>query len=264
MDPDSRATQAPCLRVLTLNAAHGRRRGVHQLLVSRRATERNLADIAAMLRREAPHVVALQEADGPSFWSGNFDHVAHLAELAGYAHHFRGEHLASGFEATRLSTGTALLSRVPLGEAVSERFAASLPTPRKGVVLASVPLPDGDGAHLATVASVHLDFLRRRVRRRQMRTLVGLLQERQPPTIVLGDLNCSWVGREKTLHTLAEMLGLHAFRPTARDLDTFPARSPRRRLDWILVSPELAFRSCRVLHDPLSDHCAVMADLVRR
>ncbi len=292
--------------MLTLNIAHGRRRGFYQPIVSRKTAERNLTDIGELLRREGADLVALQEADGPSFWSGNFDHVARLARLAGCGHHFRGEHMATGLESTRLSTGTALLSRLPLINAVSEKFAPSFPTPTKGVVIAGhfVPCtrvqrgalravysrsardtgPAGGrrvcdatlpaaGPRVSrlcgpqgrvTVASVHLDFLRRRVRRRQMRTLVGLLQGCEPPYIVLGDMNCTWVGRERTLHYLMEMLDVHPHRATARDLDTFPARRPRRRLDWILISPELAFRSYAVLPDRVSDHCAVVAEIALR
>jgi endonuclease/exonuclease/phosphatase family metal-dependent hydrolase len=251
------------MRVLTLNIAHGRRRGFHQPLVSRRTAERNLGDIGVLFRQTDAHVVGLQEADGPSFWSGNFNHVARLAHLGGYEHHHRGEHVTTGLESTRISSGTALLSRLPMDGTLSERFASSFPTPTKGVVMARVGFP-GDDDQAVTVASVHLDFLRRRVRRRQARALAGLLQGFEPPYIVLGDMNCAWDGREKSLRVLGHLLGVRPFEPAAVDLPTFPARRPRKRLDWILLSPELEFRSYAVLPDRVSDHLAVMAEVERR
>ena len=42
-------------------------------------------------------------------------------------------------------------------------------------------------------------------------------------------------------------------------LETFPAFS--ERLDWILVSPELSFRSYNVLPDRISDHRSVLAEV---
>ncbi len=97
----------PTLRVMTLNLAHGRADGVNQMLVSTNSIRDNLARVADFLTREAPDVVALQEADGPSFWSGRFDHVKTLAETARFGTFVRAENV-KGFG---LSYGTAVLSR---------------------------------------------------------------------------------------------------------------------------------------------------------
>ena len=40
---------------------------------------KNLEDVAAVLRREAPLVVAMQRSRRPCAWSGNFDHVQYVA-----------------------------------------------------------------------------------------------------------------------------------------------------------------------------------------
>ena len=45
------------LRVLTLNIAHGRKRGPHQLLQRRRSIRANLDDVAEVIRREGPRVI---------------------------------------------------------------------------------------------------------------------------------------------------------------------------------------------------------------
>ena len=116
------------LRVMTLNVAHGRGTGRHQLLTTKSKHQANLDAVAAVLARERPDVVALQEADGPSVWSGSFSHVDYLAGKARFACSVRGAHM----EALKLSYGTALLSLLPLKHPLSVAFAPSPPTPTKG------------------------------------------------------------------------------------------------------------------------------------
>ena len=97
------------LRVATLNLAHGRKDSLNQLLVSRNGVEENLAETAELLSKVGADVVALQEADGPSRWSGGFDHVERLAHEAGYPWYFRSSHARTWL----FDYGTALLSRLP-------------------------------------------------------------------------------------------------------------------------------------------------------
>ena len=151
------------LRLMTLNVAHARRQGRHQALQSESALRGNLAAIAAVIRRESPDVIALQEADGPSAWSGGFDHVATLAELAGYPHAFRGEHNPFSLGRFDLSSGTALLARVPLGAPRSLAFGESW-RDTKGFVAATLS-GETIAAPPIDVVSIHLDFLAERVRR---------------------------------------------------------------------------------------------------
>lgn len=248
---DARKTS---LKAMTLNIAHGRKRGPNQLLQRSAAIRSNLDDIAAMLRREEPDMVALQEADGPSFWSGGFNHVQHLAEGAKFSHWTRGEHA----KAMRLSYGTALLSMLPLRDPVSVTFAPSPPTPSKGFVVCAIDWPGGSGIEV-DVASVHLDFSSKSVRRKQAEEMIGRLSRRRRPLILMGDFNCEWTAKEPTLRAIAGGLYLRAYRPESADMDTFPPG--RRRLDWILVSRELEFSSYKVLPDAVSDHLGVVSEL---
>jgi hypothetical protein len=75
---------SPGLKVLSLNIAHGRKDGANQMLQKSATIKRNLGDIAALLGLIEPHVIAIQEADAPSAWSGKFNHVDFIAEAAGY------------------------------------------------------------------------------------------------------------------------------------------------------------------------------------
>ncbi len=252
--PSAQPAAAPGeLTVITLNTAHGRGDGANQIFQSRAAIRSHLDDIARLLARQRPDVVALQEADGPSAWSGKFDHVAYLARAADFPYFYRGEHV-SGLE---LSYGTALLSRLPTDRTMSVTFQPSPPTWTKGFVVADVPWPARPDVKL-TVVSVHLDFARASVRRSQAERLARVLARRPRPMIVMGDFNCDWSAAEDGLRVAADRLGLRPYDPRARQV-TFPKTG--RRLDWILISDALEFADYRVLPEPVSDHRGVVAGL---
>ncbi len=258
------ASDAPgraSLRVMSLNVAHGRRLAPNQVLVRAHRFRENLTRVAGIVRREAPHVLALQEADGPSFWSGRFHHVEHLAELSGYEHHFWGEHHARSLGKRRISIGTALLSQVPLGNPASFAFERPALRARKGFVVATLPFPAAR-AGAVDVVSVHLDFLLKRVRRRQVHEMARELAQRRNPLIILGDLNCWWERRNDAVQLLMDTLGVRTCQPEANHLATFPSLRPRLRLDWIFVSPELDFGHYRVVADRVSDHLGVVAEIL--
>lgn len=245
------------LRLVTWNVAHGRAEAFHQALVPRAAVERNLSLIAEVLRHERPDLVALQEADGPSAWSGRFDHVSTLAREGGLGHFYRGDHNPFGRTRYELSSGTALVSRLPLDAPLSAAFSASW-RDTKGFVVATVEIP-GSGREL-DVVSVHLDPLNPAGRRQQILALAEALDGRGRPVVVLGDLNCEPGRTGEALRLLEEHLGVRPHRPDL-DLPTYPSGNPARRLDWILASPELEFVSYRPLEARLSDHLGVVAEV---
>ena len=246
------------LRLFSLNVAHARRNVPAKPFLGRRKALRNLGDIAQTLRELSPDVVALQEVDGPSTWSGNIDHVARIARLAGLYDHYRGDHNAFGFGRFNMASGTALLARQPLLDPASHRFAMSW-RDTKGFVVASVAVPMWNDLSI-DVVSVHLDFLAPTVRRKQILRMVEALEERQRPLVVLGDFNCCWHYEPKSMDLLVQKLGLTAHEPES-PAHTYPSHRPRRRLDWILASPELSFSGYHTVRVPLSDHLVLVADL---
>jgi endonuclease/exonuclease/phosphatase family metal-dependent hydrolase len=241
------------LKVMTLNAAHGRKDGRHQIFQKNRSIKSNLDDIATVLEQENPDVVALQEADGPSAWSGNFDHVEYLAREANYIYSVRGEHV----KGKKLDYGTALLSNLSLNTPVSITFAPSPPTFSKGAVISSINWPGTDMK--VDIVSLHLDFARKTVRKKQIDKLVEKLTQRERPLIIMGDFNCEWKNKQSTLGTLMNTLNLKAYRPEAKDMKTFPKTG--KRLDWILISHELEFSTYNAFEDTMSDHLGVVSDL---
>jgi endonuclease/exonuclease/phosphatase family metal-dependent hydrolase len=249
-----RSSPAQPLRVLTLNLAHGRGDGFHQALTSREQIEANLEAIARVLRRERPDVAALQEADGPSLWSGRLNHVQRLAEAGGLEYSVRGEHVRG----MQLSYGTALVAAHRLSDPLSVTFEPSPPTFSKGFVVASVAWPGRPELRIDLV-SVHLDFLRESVQQQQVEELVRVLKERGQPCVIMGDFNCSWDEQNSPLRYISRALDLTPYQPSAPGLITFPQTDAR--LDWVLISPGLRFQRYQTLSETLSDHRAVVAEI---
>jgi endonuclease/exonuclease/phosphatase family metal-dependent hydrolase len=200
--------------------------------------------------------VALQEVDGPSRWSGGFDHAATIAGRARYGWRVRASHASSWL----FDYGTAVLSRLPIVTAHAHRFAPTPPTLRKGFVISQVAWQDAANPaqerHI-DVVSVHMDFLSRRARTSQVNELGDMLARRSNPSIVLGDFNSDWSVSDSPVRQLATRLGLQAYQPAAARMDTHNGQ----RLDWILLSPQLSFHSYRVLPEVVSDHRAVVAEI---
>lgn len=241
------------LRIMTFNIAHGRGESFHQLLQNSATILANLDSIAALLRHSGAHVVALQEADGPSFWSGNFNHIDHLADNAAFSQSVHGLHA----DAMGLAYGTALIARLDLGDPQAVTFDPDLSSVPKGFVVSTINWP-GHADIEVDVVSIHLDHASATTRRKQAEELIATLQRRQRPVILTGDFNSDWQ-EDSTVRHISQALGLTAYRPEATGLETFPAFG--QRLDWILVSKGIAFRSYAVLPDPLSDHRGVLAEL---
>jgi endonuclease/exonuclease/phosphatase family metal-dependent hydrolase len=253
-EPTNAFVTTPTLDVLTLNVGHARGTAVSQLLVTRGRHQRNLDAIAALLTRTAVDVVALQEADAPSWWSGRFDHVAFLSEATNFGCTVHGHHAESWL----YSFGAALLSRHALVDTDSHTFHPSPPTPNKGFVRATVYWRAAEDAAIrpVTLVSVHLDFSRRQVRNAQIAEMVESLSGLSTPLIVLGDFNEDWTLEDSAVRRIVREFGMRAFTPTASELGTYKRV---KRLDWILISEELEFVDYAVLPDAVSDHRALFA-----
>jgi endonuclease/exonuclease/phosphatase family metal-dependent hydrolase len=241
------------LRILTFNIAHGRGESFHQLLQRSATTMANLDSIATLLRHSGADIVALQEADAPSFWSGNFNHIDHLADNAAYSQSVHGLHV----DGMGLAYGTALMARLDLRDPQAITFDPELSPVPKGFVVSTISWP-GYADVEVDVVSVHLDYASATTRMQQAAELIATLQARQRPVILMGDFNSEWQ-ENSTVRHISQALGLSAYRPEETGLETFPALD--ERLDWILVSTGIAFRSYTVLPDPLSDHRGVLAEL---
>lgn len=254
-----RSNRTNRLHVVSLNMAHGRGDSFNQMFLSKKRIKSNLNSIADFLKEQNPDVVALQEADGISWWSGGFDHVAFLAENAGYNYFVRGNHVDQFFG----QYGTAILSKYPIEEALSYRFKPTPPTLSKGFVLSSIKLPCGtegnkENCPLVDLYSVHLDFSRQSKRQDQIDQLMAVLEKRQNVNIVMGDFNSVWRGGDKIIGQIIKGGQLKTYFKESLSLGTYGDN----RLDWIFVSPELSFISYSVSAEVLSDHQAISAQIL--
>jgi endonuclease/exonuclease/phosphatase family metal-dependent hydrolase len=252
-----RAPRRSTLRLLSLNMAHGRKDSFSQFFVSEADIRQNLDDIIEFLKRQNADVVTLQEADSPSWWSGDFDHVELLAREAGYTWYTHANHVDNMFG----TYGTAVLSRFPITRGYRIDFDPTPPTTRKGFTLAEIKWNPGnstDDQLTIDVLSVHLDFSRRSKRIEQIEDMKEVLAQRSNPVIVLGDFNSTWADGERQLQSLANSSRLKTHRPDANHLYTYF----EERFDWILIAQEFEFCNYYVASDILSDHRAVISEVV--
>lgn len=244
------------LRILTWNVAHGRGTAFNQIFVREKTFLSNLDAISKVLRKSQADIVALQELDSASLWSGGFDHSDKIAHDAGYDWKAHAEHASSWL----FNFGTAVLSRLPIISTSAHRFAPSPPTLRKGFVVSQVVWPHADhpsDTSTIDVVSVHLDFLQDETRASQITELAERMAESKNPMIILGDFNSEWDAPESSVQALSERLNLTVYKPDSTLLETHNSQ----RIDWILLSPEMEFVNYSVLPDVVSDHQAVLAEI---
>jgi endonuclease/exonuclease/phosphatase family metal-dependent hydrolase len=254
----SHVLDSPVLNVATINISHGRNTALNQLFVSTSKTYENVGRIAAFLDEIDADVVALQEADAESKWSGNFDHVRYIVDNSRHNCFFHGRHARGRL----YSYGTALLARNRLSDSASFEFEPTPPTLTKGFVQATLDWSIDGEIYPVTVVSVHLDYSRKKVRDAQIEAMVAALSDLKTDLVVMGDFNSVWTDKRSHVKDFAERLGLTAYDPSATDLGTY--KSPNgKRLDWILISSGLEFGEYRVLSTVVADHFAVFSQLRR-
>ena len=91
----------------------------------------------------------------------------------------------------------------------------------------------------------------------QARRLAALVRESEEPAILVGDLNAAPDSPE-----VGELLAAGLADCLPVDALTFPARTPDRRLDYILATPHFRVDGCQVVETLVSDHRPVVAELV--
>ena len=241
------------LKVATLNIAHGRGGSLNQMLIGKSKIKRNIDTVAALLATQGAHVVALQELDVDSLWAGGFDHAASLMEGGPMNCAVLGLHAQTWL----YRFGTGLLSVVRLTEPRVLDFEPTPPTTTKGLVSATVNWRQAEELKPVRIGSVHMDFSRKGVRKQQLADIISAIKESSVPIILMGDFNEQWRSEDSVVRRLVEEAGMKAYQPESEHLPTYKSK----RLDWILVSPELEFVSYQVVGEEVSDHRMVTAEL---
>jgi endonuclease/exonuclease/phosphatase family metal-dependent hydrolase len=107
---------------------------------------------------------------------------------------------------------------------------------------------------------VHLS-IKYRHRQYQLRYLHELVEKTAKPVIVAGDFNTFWGTHELYLFMRAARLRS----ANVANLPTYPAKTPRAELDFVLVSEQIDVTDFRIPDIRLSDHRPLVCDFnIRR
>lgn len=240
------------LRVMTYNV-HGCVGGDRRLDVER---------VAAVIGREAPDLVALQELDVGRSRSGGVDQARAIAARLGMNSHFN-----AAFRVAEEEYGDALLSALPLRLV----RAGPLPKPagvpkleRRGAIWTALALPGGGELH---AVNTHLGLVPLE-QRGQIDALLGpdwtgADEFARGPSILLGDLNAT--SRYAAYRRLsARHRDLQRDFP-AEPVRTFPCRLPMLRIDHVFATGAVKALECWVPNTAAariaSDHLPLVMDL---
>ena len=212
-----------------------------------RSNKRVLTGITDFIRAESPDVVGLIEVDTGSIRTGMLNQADHIARELGHYSTYQTKYGADSlnqFMPIVRKQGNAFLA-APRVE--GERF-HYFDTGIKRLII-ELELDN------VCIFLVHL-ALKYRQRQYQLRYLHDLIAKSHKPVIVTGDFNTFWGTHEIYLFMRAS--GLRS--ANSHGLPSYPARSPRVELDFILVSRGIEVTDFRIPEIRHSDHRPLICD----
>ncbi|MBS0569898.1 MAG: endonuclease/exonuclease/phosphatase family protein [Proteobacteria bacterium] len=189
-------------------------------------------------------LVGLQEADAGSLRSGFVNQTQYLAEAAQFPY---WSHQPNRKVARFAASANGLLTRIEPSEVRDYPLPGRIPG--RGALW--VRFGAGDAAFVVVIAHLSLGPA---ARRRQFDFLAELIAA-QSRIVLMGDLNCPAHSRE--LSPLFKNTALVP--PQEAAPPTFPSWQPRRAIDHILTSANIAVERLWTLPHPVSDHLPLAA-----
>ncbi len=210
-------------------------------------TNSNLARISGFLKSVEPDIIGLIEVDNGSYRADKNNQAEQIARELNFDHVYRMKYpdssLAGNMPLIR-EQGNAFLTNQTI-EAQDFRYF------EKGIKRLVIELE----LESFVIFLVHLS-VKFRHRHDQLRTLYSMFQEAEKPVIAAGDFNALWGDRELDLFLAATGL----VNPNKEGQPTFPSRSPKRQLDFILHSPEINVKNFEIPRVRYSDHMPLVCD----
>ncbi len=245
--PDATATTCPDLTervgltVLTLNT-HG----------AQGADGFDIDRVARLVRRADVDVALLQEVDRFRGRSRYSDMPRVLAARTGME-------VAYGLNVDlpgRAVSGTATLSRLPILSQRNYRLPTAPGRKPRGLLRTDV---DVDGVRVS-LFNTHLEDQVMALKLRQVSALRGPVTATSHPVVLGGDLNA--VSTSPMMASARRLLSDSWTEAGVGPGNTWPARSPRLRIDYLYHSPTVRVGSIGVLPPRVSDHRALRARYV--
>jgi len=210
----------------------------------------NMEEIAQVIEKNNPDIIALQEVSRGWVVSGRVDMLAWLSQRL---------HMSYVFDPTADPFwGNAILSRYPiLAYSREELPPQDLPI-KRGFIAALIDL--GNGEHLKVIAT-HLHHIEEQtdIRQLQAKSILDFLNGIDSNhTVLLGDLNTQPSDPEIFTLRQANLIDIGA-RMDPHLAYTFSSDNPYKRIDYIWISPDLYAKTVEVPLSTASDHLPIVA-----
>jgi endonuclease/exonuclease/phosphatase family metal-dependent hydrolase len=216
-----------------------------------RNTSRNLGHITEFIHSQSPDIVGLVEVDLGSLRSSAVNQAESIARAIGHTPCYVSKygHRSINHKLPILrKQGNAFLSRFPASAQRFHYFELGIKRLIMELELEQVSL-----------FLVHLS-LKYRHRHHQMHHLLTLVKNASKPVIVAGDFNTFMGDYEIGMFCAAAGLS----NANARGLPSWPSRSPRRQLDFILCGPGIEVTRFDIPQVGYSDHLPLVCDFEAR
>ena len=207
----------------------------------------NLDRLIEFLRSVRPDIVGLIEVDTGSIRSRNLNQAEVIAEALGHNSSYQTKYGSKSINQLLpilRKQGNAFLAAPTIH---NERF-HYFDTGIKRLII-ELELED------VAIFLVHLS-LKYRHRHLQLRHLHDLIDRTPKPVMVIGDFNTFWGQNE--IYLFQRAAGLAS--ANERALPSYPARAPRKELDFILYQQGIVIDDFSVPDIQLSDHLPLVCD----
>ena len=207
----------------------------------------NLVKITDFIKSTDPDIVGLIEVDIGSMRSGRVNQAEAIAAELGHFSAYEckyGEESVNQLIPILRKQGNAFLAAPRI---TGERFHYF----DQGIKRLIIELELDDVA----IFLVHLS-LKYRHRHFQLRHLYELIQKSSKPVIVAGDFNTFW--GENEIFLFKKAAGLRS--ANIANNPTYPSRSPRMELDFILYGEEIEVTNFEIPNVGFSDHLPLICD----